>query len=522
MQVLLDNPFGKETKTQSFTTDVLFCHVLVFIVKLGYTTVDDRNTLGYAYPLARRLFKILRTLKNTDFRPLRGGIPPNITDAALMKQQQAMVTACFVHFNFDTASVIRYIGGQHTAAHRNVKKITAELRRAGIKEQLVNDLERIFTFGVPGICNAHSSEENFWAYLKYGNHKTVYEDIAQTTSTIMKEVCKGFALTADAELTWFLTNLHLTPTGLINLSHPYKSPRLIFDSSFQPFPWCFAINDMTSKHTEPEIHFPKTWILFLTWIWNLRITYPRLEIYLCDDDVSGAFRHVKYNPNVVALHAFLLFGALFFFMGQTFGDTTSPANWEPVARCCQHYAQFLWNQPDSVERAQPYLPKLQLAPDPTTNERASFVQATADTQHQGVLDPAGKRKPPTFNHHVDDCFYADIGNYVQLGVAASVLALYQILSHPTPQHGDPVSWDKFQATYSHRRKVTGFNINSRTLQVSLPDYKREHLQALLDKWLQRKTYTLLDAAELLGLLNNLSSICRWMRPRYFALQNAAR
>jgi hypothetical protein len=89
-----------------------------------------------------------------------------------------------------------------------------------------------------------------------------------------------------------------------------------------------AINDFTSKHSEPEIVFPLAWICYLTWLWNLRITNPRLELYLGGDDVSGAFRQVKYNPNQVAMHAFLVFGVLFMSTGQTFGDCTSPANWE--------------------------------------------------------------------------------------------------------------------------------------------------------------------------------------------------
>ena len=106
---------------------------------------------------------------------LRLGIPLNLTDAAMMKQQQAMVTACFVHYNFDTASVIRYIGGQHTAAHRDVGSIIKELRRAGLETQLVDDLERIFTYGAPAFCQAHTSEANFHAYLQYGNHKTLQD-----------------------------------------------------------------------------------------------------------------------------------------------------------------------------------------------------------------------------------------------------------------------------------------------------------------------------------------------------------
>jgi hypothetical protein len=88
-----------------------------------------------------------------------------------------------------------------------------------------------------------------------------------------------------------------------------------------------AINAFTCKETEPEIDFPKAWLMRLAWLWNLRITYPWLEIYLGDDDVSGAFRQVKYNPDVVAMHPFLVFGVLFMSTGQTFSDCTSPANW---------------------------------------------------------------------------------------------------------------------------------------------------------------------------------------------------
>ncbi len=107
-------------------------------------------------------------------------------------------------------------------------------------------------------------------------------------------------------------------------------------------------------------------------------------------------------------------------------------------------------------------------------------------------------------------------------MAASVLALYHILAHPTANHHDPVSGGNFQATYSGKRKVTGFIVNSQSLEVSLPNYKQEQLQATLAIWLKQKNYSLLEAAELLGLLNNLSGICRWMRPHYFVLQNVTR
>jgi hypothetical protein len=72
-----------------------------------------------------------------------------------------MVTACFLHFNFDTPSVVRYIGGQHTAEHHDVPAILRELSRTQVDPIVLADLERVFTVGFPAFCNATASEENF-------------------------------------------------------------------------------------------------------------------------------------------------------------------------------------------------------------------------------------------------------------------------------------------------------------------------------------------------------------------------
>jgi hypothetical protein len=193
----------------------------------------------------------------------------------------------------------------------------------------------------------------------------------------------------DPWLTFFVPNLHRTPLGVVDLNKLHKNPRPIFDSSFRPTTWDMAINDFTCKEREPEIVFPKAWLLYLAWLCNLRIKYPWLEIYLGDDDVSGAFCQVKYNPNVVAMHAFLVFGVLFMSTGQTFGDCTSPANWEPVERNCQQYARYLWHQANTLARAMKHLPTLHFADPPTAATVLSFVQATSDPLNPGVVDAGG-------------------------------------------------------------------------------------------------------------------------------------
>jgi hypothetical protein len=65
----------------------------------------------------------------------------------------------------------------------------------------------------------------------------------------------------DPWLTFFIPNLHRTPLGMVDLNKPHKNPRPIFDSSFRPAPSAMAINDFTTKLSEPEIVFPLAWIL---------------------------------------------------------------------------------------------------------------------------------------------------------------------------------------------------------------------------------------------------------------------
>lgn len=187
----------------------------------------------------------------------------------------------------------------------------------------------------------------------------------------------------------------------------------------------------------------------------------------------------KYNSYLDAMHAFLVFRILFMSTGQTFGDCTSPANWEPVGRNRQQYAQFLWHQVSTLVNGMQYLPKLQFAPTPSPTVVTTFVQATPDSLNTGVLNKQAQRVSPQFNHHVDDCFYADIQELFPLAAASSILAFYLLLGHPAANHRDPVSWEKFVAKVSHRWKAKGFIINTHTMEVSIPDYKRDQVVGYL-------------------------------------------
>ena len=159
----------------------------------------------------------------------------------------------------------------------------------------------------------------------------------------------------------------------------------------------------------------------------------------------------------------------------------------------------MWrDDPDIVEKAEPYLPPFKFAPPATPEERALFTRAIPDLINRGVFDDEGERKPPTYDHHVDDNMYADITENLRKAAAASVIALYEIVGYPTGKIPDPLSWEKFESTHGHIRRVVGWNFNSRDLTFGLPTDKRTAIVTLLAEWLKRPTCSLLEAAELHG------------------------
>ena len=85
-----------------------------------------------------------------------------------------------------------------------------------------------------------------------------------------------------------------------------------------------AINNWVSKETEGEVTFAGLFIRYLTWIWNMQISYPDTAIFLGDDDV-------KNNPAIVGMHGFSACKRLAFSTGMTFGDVYSPMCFDPLA-----------------------------------------------------------------------------------------------------------------------------------------------------------------------------------------------
>ena len=211
--------------------------------------------------------------------------------------------------------------------------------------------------------------------------------------------------------------------------------------------------------------------------------------------------------------------------GATFGDNTSPSNFDPLAAGRRQLAWYLWSSgEDFVPRISQYLPApIELAPRPTDAEAAEFAAADLDELNPGVINPDGSRKPPPYHMHVDDNMYADVEGHLPRTICASLYSLFCILGLPTnPLVPSPLSNEKFESKYNHQRKLVGRKFDSRKLTVGILDYKIDQLRELLQDWLAKSRFELLELAQLLGILENHTRYARWARCWYYALQNTMR
>jgi hypothetical protein len=519
----LNQPFGKEKINCCFYLVPSFRHILLPLWKSRYLTTDEWSPLANEIPIVGTLTQLLLQYGDTDFRPLQRYNPHWKAQESIDQHRVAMNTAALLAFDGDAASTVRFIGGPHVAAHRDTDAILANLRRRHVTPSVIAHLERIFRDGIPAYCNATSTEANYQAFSKYGNHKTVLEDPKKAYKALLKDFKKDYILLYDRRLVPYLLHSHVTPQGIVDLDTPFKNPRPVFDSSFRPQPWCFAINDWQFLDKEPPVGFGPAEVQFMTYLCSLRAAYPTAEIYIIDDDVSGAFRQVKYNPNMVAVHTTRQCGYGGSYTGGAFGDMATPSNFDPIrdARC--ETSQHMWlHDDDLIDNISPLLPPITMAPPPTVSESFQFTRADRDPLFPAIFAADGSRLPPQYNMHVDDCFSADVREFLPRTVCASAGGLFEILGYPDPLVPPCLSMDKLETSYSHLRKCLGRQYDSRRLTVGMLPYKREQLLQVLQTWLHKPDFNLLELASLLGILDSHTRYCPWGRPWFFCIQNAMR
>jgi hypothetical protein len=247
----LNQPFGEDRLTQSFTVVAAFRHVLCPVIKSGFFFDSDLAALEQAYAPAAWFSELLHTHALVDFSRLRDPIPQDLESDYMMPLCSCMFAALLLHYDLSVSAAVRWMGGTHAGAHRDHHHILSTLANAQVDDDIVCDLRCICLDGAPASINAESTDANFWNCYTYGNHKTIFEDTVKTKKAMLKDVRRGCNLVANSRLTVLIPHLHPTPVGMVDLAKIYKEPHPMFDSSFRPVPSSMAINDWVDPANEP-------------------------------------------------------------------------------------------------------------------------------------------------------------------------------------------------------------------------------------------------------------------------------
>jgi len=427
--------------------------------------------------------------------------------------------AALIHYNLHVGSVIRFCGNNYTNAHLNPHEIVKKLQHIAPKH-IQDYVLRALTVGAPSRISGFSSSKNFWSFKRYGNHKSISTRPDLVAKTLNKEEKNNYTIPFPIWIARFIPHLHVSPEGIIIKEG--KKDRIIFDASFHIDYDSQAPNDWTSKYDEPTITYGTALLRHLQQIWNLRISYPDDIIYLWDDDVAGAFRLIKYNPEIAQVFSALLHQHLWVPVGQVFGGNTSAQNFEGLAIAREYLSQHLSSPPFQhlIEKHQDILSPIKFT---TFSTKPSITSASPCSIHKGVFYPNGKRKNTPHNTFVDDNLIAETAPFIKLAQAASIEGLYNVLGLPdTKLRRTVLSDDKYYRESCGPSKIQlGYLINTNTMLVTFTEKRIQDMRVTLSHWhKKRRQFKVHDLAVLSGHLEFIASMTPWLRFLTIALKHS--
>jgi len=120
---LLKTEFGRPNKDHSFTQEASFETIVFQVMKRGYEYLDEASkmTLKAAHPLLDHMRTMIQYYSTIDFTSLREYDPNYATQKEIPRDRVKRFMACLFHFDLSMANVMRYVGNNYTAVHRDIK-----------------------------------------------------------------------------------------------------------------------------------------------------------------------------------------------------------------------------------------------------------------------------------------------------------------------------------------------------------------------------------------------------------------
>ena len=124
--------------------------------------------------------------KTVDFSPLCLPRFDYADQKEISPKQVLMLEACSIHYNLNFGLVVRYLGGEYTAEHRDIDALEREVG-PHIPPADMAHMRRILTRGCPHTLNFQMRHEDKEKMIERGNQPTVEANMEVVRETMNKE-----------------------------------------------------------------------------------------------------------------------------------------------------------------------------------------------------------------------------------------------------------------------------------------------------------------------------------------------
>jgi hypothetical protein len=349
------------------------------------------------------------------------------------------------------------------------------------------------------------------------NTAPLSSDLVENADDVNETLCKEEKLSYHVILPRFLLRFFpgysylssespldgVTPSPVFVLTHPLNPSDTGNVNPNIPDPG-------VDEDRNPTIYYGTALTRYLSWLWNLRITYPKDDTLQMTDDISAASHRVLYHPEIAPAFATVWANWLILPVSSIFGGRDSPGSFMWKGEIRSPPTNHATLPPSAYET--PLVQRLWLQAPPTPTEIATFSPAIADAINPGILiDSSGEpeRRQPPF---VDDAPNADACQHFITSIAVSVYSAYIVFGHPEEDPLQPpcINPNKWTDEVFHYMHFLGYYIDSGTMTMAWPIAKHQKLQFFLTTLLQdndaNKRSTPLSISRVLGLIRHASVV----------------
>lgn len=503
-----------QEKELAYKAEATFHNVLFFLVKGGWLEDEPQSNQSAELTALRDM--------DPDFEPIIDQLPllmeldfsglkePRLDYAEQEEIEKARVwqmAACAVHYNMDFGLVTRYLSGEYTAEWRDAEEIIAALP-VDVSDEDRDHIRRIINRGVPAEFNWEEPAENKAKFIRRGNSATLKSNMQLVLKTLNKEERNHHIMPFPRWMVMASPYAHHVPQTM--LVKRGKKPRLIWDGSTKMDYHDITMNEMTSIQREAPITFGGIYLLLITWIWNLRITFPDEDILLAFIDISACFRFPRVFPDLVGAFGYVIGPWFFAANAMVFGSIASASSWEPFRRAIAVLAMAYFTRRALVDKHRQLLEMVQWSRP--ANAAVNYVQAEPCEIHRGILDENGREKPTPHHIYVDDNLMADIRRRMPSTLAAAAEAIFTVMGAPMPHLRQcAVALDKWrELTVSHSLVMLGLQFDTRAMTVGVTqEFRAEVLELLTKTWHDgRQSFTVHEMELLIGKLGRVGQAFR--------------